>query len=180
MPARSLALKPLRGPSLASPGNDPWRVAASDAARTVMTDFRERSAISVSEDSPIDAALEHMKHTGVRSAFVLDRDGHKVLGLITAYDIQGEKPLRHMQAAGWTDRGSSREDVRVRDIMESAENWQVADINDVDHATVAMVLESFRRIGRTHIPVVEHRKGGAEHLRGVFSFAKTTRLLKSE
>ncbi|MBK6337222.1 MAG: CBS domain-containing protein [Betaproteobacteria bacterium] len=55
----------------------------------VMTDFRERSAISVREHSAIDAALEHMKHAGVRSAFVLDRDGQKVLGMITAYDIQG-------------------------------------------------------------------------------------------
>jgi CBS-domain-containing membrane protein len=180
MPTRSLELKPLTGRTLVSPGNDPWRVAATDAARSVMTDFRERSAISVGEDSPIDAALEHMKHTGVRSAFVVDREGRKVLGLITAYDIQGEKPLRHMQAVGWMDRGSSRDDVLVRDIMDGIENWQVANVGDVERATVAVVLEAFRKCGRTHIPVVEHREGGGEYLRGLFSFAKITRLLRSD
>jgi CBS-domain-containing membrane protein len=177
---RSLELKPVSGRSLTSPGSDPWRVAASDAARTVMTDFRERSAISVPEDSPIDAALEHMKHTGVRSAFVLDREGRKVLGLISAYDIQGEKPLRYMQTLGGMDRGNSREEVLVRDIMEGIEHWQVVDISDVERSTVGVVLDAFRRSGRTHIAVVERREGGGEHLRGLFSFAKITRLLKNE
>jgi CBS domain-containing protein len=141
-----------------------------------MTDFRERSAISVSEDSTIDDALLHMKHTGVRSAFVLDREGRNVLGLVTAYDIQGEKPLRFLQSVGWTERGSSRGDVLARDIMERIENWQVVDIADVERAEVALVLDAFRRCGRTHIAVVERRDGG-EHLRGLFSYAKITRLL---
>jgi len=176
MPARTVELKPLASRTLVSPGNDPWRVAASDPARTVMTDFRERSAISVSEDSTIDHALLHMKHTGVRSAFVLDREGRNVLGLVTAYDIQGEKPLRFLQSVGWTERGSSRGDVLARDIMERIENWQVVDIADVERADVALILDAFRRCGRTHIAVVERRDGG-EHLRGLFSYAKITRLL---
>ena len=36
-------------------------------------------------DSTIDTALLHMKHTGVRSAFVLDREGQQVLGLEELY-----------------------------------------------------------------------------------------------
>jgi CBS-domain-containing membrane protein len=180
MATRSLALKPLKGKTLGSPGNDPWRVAPSDTALSVMTDFRERSAISVDEGSPIDAALEHMKHTGVRAAFVIDHEGRKVLGIITAYDIQGEKPLRHMQAAGYTGRSSSRHDVLARDLMEPIDRWRVADIKDVDKATVEMVLETFRKTGQTHIPVVEHRAGDVELLRGLFSYAKITRLLKPE
>lgn len=180
MPTRSVELRPLAGRTLASPGNDPWRVAATDDARKVMTDFRERSAISVREHSAIDAALEHMKHAGVRSAFVLDRDGQKVLGMITAYDIQGEKPLRHMQSVGGIGRGNSREDVLVRDIMEPIEQWRVTDIGEVEKASVAMILDAFRRSGRTHIAVVERRDEGGEHLRGLFSFAKITRLLTTE
>ena len=176
MPARTVELRHVASRTLVSPGNDPWRVAASDPARSVMTDFRERSAISVSEDSTIDAALLHMKHAGVRSAFVLDRDGKDVLGLITAYDIQGEKPLRFLQSVGWSERGASRGDILARDIMEHVESWQVADIADVERADVALILDAFRRSGRTHIAVVE-RSDGREQLRGLFSYAKITRLV---
>jgi|APHig6443717817_1056837.scaffolds.fasta_scaffold69275_2 CBS domain containing-hemolysin-like protein len=179
MPARTVELKSLASRTLVSPGNDPWRVAPTDAARSVMTDFRERSAISVSEDSTIDTALLHMKHTGVRSAFVLDREGQQVLGLVTAYDIQGEKPLRFLQSVGWMERGASRGHVLAREIMEPIEQWQVVDIAEVERADVTMILDAFRRCGRTHIAVVERRDDGGEHLRGLFSYAKITRLLSN-
>ena len=97
---RSLELKPIPGITLAAPGGDPWLVSRTDPAHSVMTDFHERSAVVVPGDTPIDAALEHLKHTGTRSAFVVNKDGRHVLGMITAYDIQGEKPIRHLQSVG--------------------------------------------------------------------------------
>ena len=66
---------------------------------TVMTDFRERTSVTVSDTAMIDEALEHMRHTAVRCAFTIDYQSGIVVGLITAYDILGEKPLQYMQSA---------------------------------------------------------------------------------
>jgi CBS domain containing-hemolysin-like protein len=176
---RSLNLKSIPGINLTAPGGDPWLVSRSDAARSVMTDFHERSAIVVAADSPIDSALEHLKHTGTRSAFVTNKDGKQILGMITAYDIQGEKPIRHLQSVGCTHNTCSRDDVLVRDIMEQAAEWQVADIKDVENSTIEMVLTLFKTSGRTHIAVIENSAEHGARLRGMFSAAKIMRLLKN-
>jgi CBS-domain-containing membrane protein len=176
--ARTLKLKPLRGIELAAPGGDPWLVDRADPAQSVMTDFHERSAVTVAGDMPIDTALEHLKHAGVRSAVVIDTDKGQVLGMITAYDIQGEKPIRHLQAVGCTHRTCSRDDVLVRDIMEKVEDWQSVDMKDVERATIAMVLDAFKAIGRSHLAVVETSEVNGTRLRGLFSAAKILRILK--
>jgi CBS-domain-containing membrane protein len=175
---RSLKLKPLRGIDLAAPGGDPWLVDKNDPAQSVMTDFQERSAVAVPGEAPIDSALEHIRHAGVRSAFVLDADGSHVLGIVTAYDIQGEKPIRHLQAIGCTHRTCSRDDVLVRDIMEKVEDWHVLDMKDVERGTIEQVNQVLAASGRTHIVVVETSETQGTRLRGLFSAAKIMRLLK--
>ncbi len=164
------------GSILAAPRNGQWRVEPRDAARSVMTDFQERGIVTVQPRLQVDAALEAMKHAGVRSAFVVDDERRKVLGLITAYDIMGEKPLRHLQAVGCTHLTCTRDDVLVQDIMERAEDWMVARLEDVDGATVGSMLDVFQKTGRTHIAVVESAEGKEPRLRGVFSGAKILRL----
>lgn len=164
-----LDLAPVRG-TLAPPQSGAWRVALEDSARSVMTDFHEHGIVSVREEQQIDAALEHMRHAGVRSAFVLDEPRERVLGLITAYDIMGEKPLRFEQ-----EMGVAREAVSVGDIMEPTGDWAVLRLADVDRVSVAAVLEAFKRSGRTHLPVVADEASGTR-LRGVFSSSKLLRL----
>jgi len=43
-----------------------------------------------------------MRHTGVRCAFAIDETLRVVVGMITAYDIMGEKPMRRMRASDVT------------------------------------------------------------------------------
>jgi CBS domain-containing protein len=160
------------GTGLAPPQTGAWHVSPSDPARSVMTDFNEHGIVTVRAEQQVDAALEHMRHAGVRSAFVLDEARTRVLGLITAYDIMGEKPLRHAQ-----EMGSSREEVVVADIMEPVAQWQVLALADVDRADVAEVLDAFKRCRRTHLPVVAG-EGRSARLRGVFSSAKLLRLTR--
>jgi CBS domain-containing protein len=165
-----LELESLTG-ALAPPKTGSWQVALDDPARGVMTDFNEHALVSVRADDQIDAALEHMRHAGVRSAFVLDEPRERVMGLITAYDIMGEKPLRTAQ-----DMLASREDLLVRHLMESTVDWEVLRLASVERATVAAVLDAFKRSGRTHLPVVADDPAGVTRLCGVFSSAKVLRL----
>lgn len=168
----ALPLRKVPKPELPIPGTDPWFAAPGDPALTVMTDFRERTSVTVAQKAPIDAALEHMKHAGVRSAFVIDDQRRVVTGLITAYDIMGDKPVRHVQ-----DQKSRHQDVRVGDIMVPLAELPSVDIRDVESATVAAVADLFDRTGHTHLPVVESDGRGEPRLRGLLSAARVRRLL---
>jgi CBS domain-containing protein len=168
----ALKLGSVESKHLQVPGTDPWFAAPNDPALSIMTDFRERASVTVAEDSTIDAALEHMKHTGVRCAFVIDEARKGVVGLITAYDIMSEKPMRHMQAVE-----APRHEVLVKDIMLPVAEWRVTDIRGIEQATVASVARLFDSSALTHIAVMETSDTGEQRLRGLLSAAKVKRLL---
>jgi CBS-domain-containing membrane protein len=162
----------MKAASVAVPGKDPWSAELHDSALTVMTDFREHASVTVSESATIDCALDHMKHTGVRSAFVTDDQSLLVTGLITAYDIGSEKPMLHMRL-----QSIPRREVLVRDVMQPITEWRVANIEHVEAATVAAVSHMFAMSGLTHVPVVETSPGGGQRLRGMLSAARIKRVL---
>lgn len=173
--APPVTLKQLRS-TLATPRAETWQVDLDAPSASVMTDFTQRNMVTVDGRIPVDSALEVMRHAGVRSAFVVDAAQRQVLGLITAHDIMGEKPIQHLQSIGCTLSTCSRDDVKVTDIMERAEDWYVVTAQDVAAATVASILDALQRSGRTHLPVVEPGEPGRPALRGVFSRAKLLRL----
>jgi CBS-domain-containing membrane protein len=168
----SLLLTAVANTGLQIPGVEPWHADPLDPALTVMTDFRERTSVTVSDTAMIDEALEHMRHTGVRSAFTIDDQSRIVVGLITAYDIIGEKPMQYMQSAA-----IPRREVLVRDIMQKISEWQVADIKQIERATAAAVSNMFAETRLTHVPVMETDEAGEQRLRGLLSAAKVKRLL---
>lgn len=172
MPSTALKLKTVSGNSLPIPGVESWHVTGKDPALLVMTDFHWHSSVTVSENSTIDAALDHMKHTGVRCAFVIDGKMSEVVGMITAYDISGEKPVQHMRLTS-----TPRSEILVKDIMQKIADWHVVNLKDIENATVADVLKVFTDSDVTHIPVMETNANNEQRLRGLLSFAKVKRLL---
>jgi CBS-domain-containing membrane protein len=168
----SLLLTAVANTRLQVPGVEPWHADPQDPALTVMTDFRERTSVTVSDTAMIDEALEHMRHAGVRSAFTIDDQSRIVVGLITAYDIIGEKPMQYMLSAA-----TPRREVLVRDIMQKVSEWHVADIKQIERATVGAVANMFAEVRLTHVPVMETSEAGEQRLRGLLSSAKVKRLL---
>ena len=171
MPVTMLKLKSIQSHSLPIPGFEPWYVRTTDPAMSVMIDYRTRSSVTVSETAPLDKALEHMKHAGVKCAFVVD-EKKTVIGMITAYDMLGEKPQQHMHFTS-----VAHNDVLVKDIMQKISDWRVADIKDIEQSTVEDVWEVFNETGMTHLPVMETTTSNEQCLRGLLSFAKVKRLL---
>jgi len=167
-----LSLTGVSNTNLQIAGLDPWYADPQDPALTVMTDFRERASVTVPDTDVIDDALEHMRHTGVRCAFVIDEQRRIVVGLITAYDITGEKPMQYMQSMAMP-----RREVLVRDIMQEISECRVADIKHIERATVLAVSNMFARTRLSHVPVMETNEAGEQRLRGLLSAAKVKRLL---
>jgi CBS-domain-containing membrane protein len=167
-----LSLTVVTNTSLQIPGLEPWYANPEDPALTVMTDFRERASVTVPDTAGIDEALEHMRHTGVRCAFAIDDRRRVVVGLITAYDITGEKPMQYMQS-----RAIPRREVLVRDIMQEISACRVTDIKQVERATVVSVSNMFAKNRLSHVPVMEMSETGEQRLRGLLSATKVKRLL---
>src|SRR5580698_2472998 len=124
-----LSLTRVTNTSVQIPGLEPWHADPQDPALTVMTDFRERASVTVPDTAEIDEALEHMRHTGVRCAFAIDERQWVVVGLITAYDITGERPIQYVQS-----RAIQRREVLVRDIMREISACRVLDIKQIEKA----------------------------------------------
>lgn len=162
--------------NILAPGNEPWQVELNAPAASVMTDFRVRALFKVDSEDTIDEALQKMKIAGLRIGFVVDSSSEKILGMITSYDIMGEKPMRYLQSVGFADRGVTHKDIKVKDIMEKVEDWVSVDMHNVDTVNVQSVLDAFQRTGRTHLPVLDTTEGKEHHLRGLFSSSKILRL----
>jgi len=146
----------------------PDKVTLDNPASDVMTDLRQVAAYSVSMEQTIERALERMKQRGVRLLLVTDEQG-RVYGLITARDIQGEKPVKLAHKMGQTPK-----DLRVRDLMTLGGKLEVLHYEAVLSAKVGNVVATLRDSGRQHALVVDpdpHRNG-ALALRGIFSLAQ--------
>jgi CBS domain-containing protein len=134
-----------------------------------MTDFKQRAPVTVESNATIGQALATMMHSGVRLLFVLDA-GSRLVGLVSSYDIQGEKPMRYLQSQGFTHRTSRHDDVRVGDIMEPTDAWHVLSFDQVCRATVADIVSTFKQTGRSHLVVIEPGDGPRRYVvRGLIS-----------
>jgi len=149
----------------------PERVTLEDSALKVMTDLQKVSVVTVRAKTPMEKAHDKMKRYGVRTLIVLD-EADKVLGILTASDILGEKPMRFLQQMGGT-----HVDIIVRDIMTPQRELEVLNLQDVSAAKVGHVLATLKAAGRQHAMVVEENADATQAIRGIFSATQIARQL---
>lgn len=150
-------------------------VELGDPAVRVMTDLKQVTAVTIGPEKTMDAARERMIKHGVRLLLVID-DEETVLGLATATDIQGEKPLQFIRKSG-----ARREDILVRNIMTPQEKLEVLCMKDVAPAKVGHVVATLQKCGRQHALVVDTEGSGQkQRVRGIFSATHVSRLLGTE
>lgn len=147
-------------------------VKLADLAISVMNDFAREYPVTVDEDRQIDAALTDMIRLGVR-ALVVVRE-RKVVGLITSYDIKGERPMQCMQRFGY----SHRQDIQVGHVMTPWADLQTLSWRAVNDASVGDLLEVFRETHLMHLLVVETAAADrTTYVRGLFSRTRLERQL---
>jgi CBS-domain-containing membrane protein len=149
----------------------PQNVSLSDPAINVMTDLRAISVVNVRAMTTMDKANAKMIRYGVRALLVLD-DADKVVGLLTATDVLGEKPVRFLQQVGGTHA-----DILVRDVMTVQRELSVLKLDEVLAARVGDILSTLKAAGRQHAMVVEEGADGSQAVRGLFSATQIARQL---
>ena len=127
----------------------PQRVSLESPALDVMTDLKQVMAVVIEPEASVEAANAKMIRNGVRLLFVTDAQ-HRLLGLVTATDVLGEKVVQAM-----LERGVSRQEVLVREIMTQREGLEAINMHDVLGAKVGHVLSTLKQAGRQHAIVVE-------------------------
>ena len=162
---------------LRTPDRNTPLLSLTTPALELITDFSRTPAISILAATQIDNALNQMIYSNVRLFFVVDRD-FNILGSITSYDIQSEKPMLFLQSRDCRIDTCSREDITVQDIMTPVHKLRVLNYNVLPYATLGDIVETFRYLGQRHLIVVEtSRDRGAQIVRGLFSATALERVL---
>lgn len=143
-----------------------------DPAIKAMTDLKKVPARIIYPNENIDAANEKMIANRVRLLFVVNYSD-QIVGIITAQDILGEKPIQFAQ-----QNEIKRSEILVKDIMTKAEDLEVIEIKTLSYATVADIIETLRHKKRQHILVVDYTGPNQERMvRGIFSLNQIARQL---
>ena len=143
------------------------RVGVESPAIEVMTDLARVSPATIRPEAPLAGANQFMITRGVRLLLVVD-ERDLILGVITATDLLGERPLQ--VAAG---RGLRRDELSVADVMTPAARVEAIAAADVERSRVGHVLETLRRLGRQHALVVD----ASGMVCGIFSLSQVARQL---
>jgi CBS domain-containing protein len=160
------------GTSCHTPATWATPVRLDDPATSVMTDFREVSPVTIEPHSNISTALRKMKVAGVRLLFVPDQVDN-IIGLVTATDIQGERPVKLTQ-----ETGIAHEQIRVDMIMTPLDQIMAIDMVAVRDARVGHIINTLRELERQHTLVVEvDRTTGRQTIRGMFSTSHISRMI---
>lgn len=147
----------------------PDHVQMGDPASCVMTDFKVVTAYTIFPLETIEAARAKMIHRGVRMLLVVNDLNH-ILGLITATDLSGEKPMQVVQT-----QGVRHSDVMVKDIMTPCEKLEVLCMDNLVGARVGDIIATLQTHGRQHALVVERSDDQSQILRGMFSTTQISR-----
>lgn len=146
-----------------------------DTALTAMVDFHWVCPATVEPEQKITAALQNMIGARVRTLLVMS-DAHMV-GLITAYDIQGQKPLQFLHGSDCIHPQCRHEDIEVADIMTSVEALPTLCFADVHKARIGDIVETFRKAQQTHLLVTDQQEGQRIVIRGLISRTEIERRL---
>jgi CBS domain containing-hemolysin-like protein len=166
----NLALKPKS--SFGSQTKPLALVRMDSPALAVMTDFESVTPVTIHREVPINVALKKMKTAGVRLLFVVN-NAYEIIGLITANDIMGERPIKITQQTGLT-----RSEITVAEIMTPQRDIQVLDAARVEEAKVGDIVATLHALERQHALVAKiDEAGGAQRVVGMFSTSQISKLL---
>lgn len=127
-----------------------------------MTDFRVVLPATIEPGATVDEANQFMIRRAVRSLLVTD-SSRRVLGIITAKDVLGERPVNVA-----LERKIAHAEVLVRDVMTPAERLEALRFEDVEGAKIGHIIATLARVGRQHTLVIESGPDGGT-VRGIFS-----------
>lgn len=147
------------------------RLTPESPALEAMTDLRTITAATIAPERSIVDCNALMKARAIRLLFVESAE-RSVVGVITATDLLGEKPVRFMQ-----ERGVRHHEILVSDLMTRASALEAIDVQSVSHSQVGHIVATLKAAGRMHTFVTDE---GGKRICGLFSASEIARRLGVE
>lgn len=162
------------GINLVSPERDPNKqISENSPAISVMTDLRIIRPFHIQGSASLEAINDKMIACGVRLLFVKNLQ-KQLIGLITANDILGEKPLLFA-----TNNSCTRHDIEAKDMMTPISKLDAIPLQEIEKATVADVVIALEDSRRHHMLVLENN-GDRNCVRGIISVTQVAQQLSKE
>ena len=147
------------------------RPLASLTACCAFTDFRRDCPTAVNADSPLDAALGDMIRLGVSTLAVIQQGLESadpyLVGLITAYDIERERPHRPQS----TSRSNLPEDLVVADVVTPWDELPLVNFESLRTMSRRDLNATFQSASSTPHLVIEMQGPESMLARGLLSRA---------
>lgn len=144
----------------------------NDPAIYAISDFKRDYPMTVDSERQIDDALSDMIRLSVRALLVSKEQ--RLVGLVTSYDIQGERPIQFLQSSNY----SRHQDIRVVHVMTPWDELLALDWDSVESARASDLLAAFERTHLTHLVVIEvDKKTSRSAVRALASRARLLRQL---
>jgi len=151
---------------LEHPEELPEIVHLDDPAMLVFTDFCRFRPVTITADKTIDYALQKMKKSGIRLLVVIDANQH-MIGLISAYQILGAKPVR-LEEADRVDHSK----ITVGMLMEPRTQIRVLELRHLRDARVGHIVSTLHDLEQFYLLVVDK-----DVISGLFSASQISRQL---
>jgi CBS domain-containing protein len=149
-----------------------------DSAFYALTDFRRVSPVAVEADASIDAALADMNRLGVHALLVVKQVSHEedsqIIGLITKYNIERERPHRYDKTSVFIKPRHAS----VGDVMTPSEELSLVRFESLQTLAAIEAYEMFQGTGLTHLLVIETQGDDLFVARGLLSRATLARRLR--
>jgi CBS domain-containing protein len=144
----------------------------NDPAIYAISDFKRDYPMTVDAERQIDDALSDMIRLSVRALLVAKEQ--RLVGLITSYDIQGERPMQFLQSSNY----SRHQDIRVVHVMTPWDELLALDWEHLEAARAGDLLLLFEQTNLTHLLVIEvDRKTSISTVSALASRARLLRQL---
>jgi CBS domain-containing protein len=152
---------------------DGQSLSLNDPALLAITDFTREYPVTVAADRQIDDALGDMVSLGVRALLV--RSDHRIVGLLTSYDIQGERPMQFLQSSN----SRHHHEIRVADIMTPWDALKAIHWGTLQAMSAGDLLHLLEEANLTHAIVVEAHRGMPCVVRALVSRNRLIRQLRN-
>jgi CBS domain-containing protein len=161
-----------------SVANDDAYLEANNSAFCALTDFRSEYPITVDTGTSIDDALADMNRLCVHALLAtqnrMEEVDPQVVGLITAYDIERERP----HSSSWQTGLMRRKPLTVGEVMTPRNELSLVNYESLQTLTALDVYKMFQGTGLTHLLVVEMHGDDSAIARGLLSRAALTKRLR--
>jgi CBS domain-containing protein len=161
-----------------SPENDSCELEADDSAFHALTDFQHEYPITVDINTSIDEAIADMNRLSVHALLVtqgrFEGVEPQVAGLITAYDIERERPRSSSRSTGMTQR----KHLTVGEIMTPRSELSLVNYESLQTLTALDLYQMFQGTGLTHLLVIETQGVDSAVARGLLSRSTLAKRLR--